>query len=647
MLIRSAPDSSPRSAELSRRLRALIGVVVLAFAVLVGRLWQLQIVRGDQYYEQTRENVVDQRFLPAVRGKILDRFERPIADNRPAFNLYATPKKVDAAELERLAALLELGEEERARARERLEAGRERDPRRPVLLLEDQGRERASLVRQEHLAFPGVEVRDEPYRHYPNGSLAAHLVGYMNQINAEELAKLSDEGYEPSEQIGRYGLERKWENYLRGTKGVERFVVNARGQRVEGEEAEGLIEGPKFEPPVAGHNVVLTLDLDLQKLVEKELSAHAAGAVAVVEVDTGRVLALASTPSFDPNVMTGHLTRAQLAQLTNDPRKPFIDKTLRQHYPPGSTYKFVPALAALEAGIVGEHETLSCPGYFQAGRRSFRCNSFHEKVDIREALQHSCNVYFWKVADRLGMDPLAEIAREFGFGAPTGLGLNGDVSGRVPTRAWYEERGYFTSGYTLNAAIGQGDVEVGVLQLAMAYAAIANGGDLYVPQVVERIESPDGDVAVQYEPIQRRHVAVSSRSLEIVREGMYKVVNEPGGTAYRHARSELVPYAGKTGTAQVRSMRRGEQIEVDGWDPRLDHAWFAGFAPYDDPEIAFVVLIEHGGGHGGDQAGPVALAIVEGYLADKKTAALDEGAKDTPRAARHGSPAQRLARGAR
>jgi penicillin-binding protein 2 len=607
------------------RLRYLIVIIFIAFSILVSRLWQLQVVRGEEYFRQTRRNVVDTRMLPSVRGKILDRNLEPIADNRPAFNLYGKAGDIDEEAFERIARVLELTADEQEKMQARIEKAHKRGRRSAVLLLEDQSRDRASLVKQESHLLPELYVHDEPYRHYPHGRALAHLVGYMNQINANEFDEREAEGYQPTDLVGRYGLERSWESYLRGKRGIERFVVNAKGERIEGPDADGLIEGARFVPPVAGHNVVLTIDLDLQEQVEKLLRRRAAGAVAVIEVKTGRILALASTPSFDPNVMTGHLTREREAQMLSDPRKPFIDKTLRQYYPPGSTYKFVTGLAALKGSLVSTEEPLSCTGAHKQGRRVFRCTSAHGKVDFGEAIQHSCNVYFWKLSERVGIDSMAQMARDFGFGEPTGLGLNGDTAGRVPTKQWYEERDTFKIGHTLNAATGQGDVEVSVLQLAMAYAAIANGRKLFVPLLVDRVESASGDVVVQYEPQLRRLVDVSDEAMESVKQGMWRVVNESGGTAYDYARSDMLEYAGKTGTAQVKAMRRRDDDEnLKDWHPDRDHAWFAGYAPAKDPEIAFVVLLEHGGS-GGKHAGPVGKAIVESYFEGRVPSDETEG----------------------
>jgi penicillin-binding protein 2 len=629
VLIRSAPGDAPRSPELHRRLRWMILVCAVVFFGLTGRLWQLQIVRGDEYFEAARSNVVDERFLPSVRGKILDRNGVPMADNRAAFHIYVTPRIFDDTARDRLIEMLSLDPDEAARLTERLAAARTRNPSRPVMVLEDQGRDRAGLVAQARLRLgPGVEVRDEPYRDYPYGKLAAHLVGYMNQLAPKELLELEELGYDANEFIGRYGIEREWEHFLHGKKGIERFIANARGERVDDPDAEDLIEGPQFVAPVAGHDVVLTIDVELQKLAEQAVRAQAATAIAVVEVDTGRILALVSTPSFDPNVMTGHLTRVEDDRMKADPRRPYVDKTLQQHYPPGSTYKFVVAGAALTDGLVSQHERMACNGSYQVGRRTFRCLGTHGVIDLLEAFQHSCNIYFWKLSERVGIDRMAEVARDFGFGAPTGLGINGDVPGRVPTKAFYGDRG-FQIGHTLNTATGQGDVELTVVQMVMAYAALANGGRLYVPQVVEKVQSAAGETVAEYQPVLRRRVNMPAATLDIMRQGMWRVVNVPTGTAHELGRSQIVDIAGKTGTAQVRSKRDTGPASRD-WDPLRAHAWFAGWAPAFEPEIAVAVLIEHGGS-GGKTAAPVAKEIFEGYFTRVKPArAAGSAGKTTP-----------------
>ncbi len=604
--------------ELHKRLKWVALVIILFFALLIGRLWQLQVMRGDSYYERTVSNVVKERYLSSVRGKILDRNGVPLADNRLAFNIYATPKQFTPEAKAELVRMLGLSDDEIAKIDERIAVGKKRDPKSPIVILEDQGRDRAALVEQSVKRIPGVEVQNEPYRYYPQGDLAAHLVGYMTQMTSTEVDKLANQGYEPSELVGRYGLEAAWENYLRGKKGVERYAVDAKGQRLDDKTTLSLIHGDRIVGAVPGANLVLTIDADLQRIAEKAVSQVSAAAVIIVEPKTGKIRAVVSKPSFDPNVMTGHLTRAEETLLLSDPRKPFIDKAMRASYPPGSVFKFVTALAALEDGQAAEDESIFCNGTYQLSKTTFRCNGSHGKLDLVGAIQHSCNVYFWELAQRIGLDRIAETARAFGFGAPTNMGA-GDTGGRIPTKAWYEKQGRYKVGYATNAATGQGDVEVTVLQTVMAYATLANGGTLYVPQVVERVEASDGHTIVAYQPTVAREVKIPTDALEIWKRGMWRVTNEAGGTAFDHGFSDVVPMMGKTGTAEIRTKRRKEDDErdVDGYHPTRSHAWFAGWAPAEDPEIAIVVFVEHGGS-GGRVAWPIAKQIVETYFTSAK-----------------------------
>ena len=630
-------NGGPALPELHRRLRWVAMVFACLFVLLVGRLWQLQVMRGDSYYERTVSNVVKERYLPSVRGKILDKKGAPLADNRPAFNIYATPAELTPQVKAVLAQLLGLDDDELATIDARLEVGVKRDRGAPIVILEDQGRERAGIVEEARPRLPGVEVRHEPHRFYPQGDLAAHLVGYMTQMTANEADRLGQQGYEPSELVGRYGLEAAWENYLRGKKGIERFAVDARGQRLDDETAKALIEGERVIEAVPGANVVLTIDGDLQKLAEKAVAHTSAAAIVIVEPKTGKIRAIVSKPSFDPNVMTGHLTHQQYQQMMDDVRKPFIDKALRATYPPGSIYKFATAIAAMEDGASAD-DPVFCTGEYQPSGTTFRCNGTHGKLDLIGAIQHSCDVYFWKLAETVGLDRISDVAREYGLGVPTNLGINGDSGGRIPTKAWYEQTQHkYKVGFATNAAIGQGDVEVTVLQMAMAYAALANGGTLYVPQVVERVEGGDGHVIVSYEPKVARKVKTPADVLDTWRRGMVKVMTEPGGTAFDHGRTDI-PMLGKTGTAEVKKHHRREEDEkdVDGWHPNASHAWFAGWAPADDPELAIIVLVEHGGS-GGRVAWPIAKQILEQYFAKSgrtftaASAALPDGA-DAPAA---------------
>jgi penicillin-binding protein 2 len=627
MILRRPPGSDPHAPELRQRTGALLAVVAMAMALLVGRLWQLQVIRGDDYYAKARSNVVKTQRPPAVRGRMFDRGGRVLADSRPSFDIAVDPSELDPAGLEGFIAELDLDSSEADEVRRRVEGARQRGVRELVTVLERQGHERAAAVRQIRYRVPGVAVIDGSTRVYPNDGVAAHLLGYLNQPTGMELRRLPSDIYQLGDVIGRFGLERRYEAYLHGKRGVERYLVNASGERVEGDAGElaELIGSDPYTAPDPGHDLHLSIDLELQRAAEQALAGKAAGAVAVIEVATGRVLALVSQPAFDPNAMSGALTLAQETELYGDPRRPFIDKTLRQHYPPGSTFKLITAIAAVESGKLSPSERFSCGGAHEQGGRVFHCTSSHGSVDLTTAIQRSCNVYFWKVAERIGLDRIAETARAFGFGEVTGLDLNDEVPGRIPDTAYYKERGGYTIGYSLNAAVGQGDVEVTVLQLALAYAAIANGGTLYLPQIVDRIDSVAGTSIARYQPIVRNRVELGERTRAALASGTFRAVNEPGGTAFRHAGpgrdgavTGEVAMAGKTGTAQVRA-RQAKAPAYEGWHPHQHHAWFAGYAPAGEPEIAIAVLVEHGGS-GGREAGPIARVVADAYFAAPKEA---------------------------
>jgi penicillin-binding protein 2 len=336
--------------------------------------------------------------------------------------------------------------------------------------------------------------------------------------------------------------------------------------------------------------------------------------VVVVEVNSGRILAMASKPSFDPAVLSGRLTREQALELYDNPYHPMLDKVVMGSYFPGSTYKVVDAVAALEERLVDTQEYIYCKQFHEYGRKSaFRCTGHHGPMNFHSAIVQSCNIYFYHMGERIGMNRLSRYARDFGLGTPTGLGLNGEIGGFIPTRAWYAKHmpEGFRIGNTLNAAVGQGNVTVTPLQLTMLYAAIANGGKLYLPQLVDRVEAEGGRVVVRYPPQLRRRVQASERTLQLVRAGLRGVVAEPGGTAHVAWTGDL-PMAGKTGTAQVikKDMKKKDPKE---WWRFNDHAWFAAYAPHDAPEIAVVVLIEHGG-NAGKVAAPIAMKIAREYF---------------------------------
>ncbi len=602
------------------RFKVVAALVILSFLLLGARLWYLQVLRGDHYYRKSADNFVKEVVLPATRGQILDQKRRVLVDNRPSYNVYVTPRFLTDEAVAELQRLLKLDADQVASLRAKVEAKKGKDRFRQILVFEDVSRNDMAAIESHRTQLPGVAVDAQPHRYYPHGRLLAHVLGYMNEIGADELARLRDQGYHLQDYVGRAGVERQWEPFLRGKDGLERIFVDAKGYTksdVDEEEIASFAQlygGPRRVDPEPGDNVVLTIDLDLQKAVEQALAKHRSAAAAVVEVDSGRVLALASHPSFDPNVLTGRLTRAEDERLQKDPFRPLIDKAVRENYYPGSTFKIVPALAALEDKQVTPEEKMVCHAAYRLPGHTFHCMEEHGSINLHQAMSESCDIFFYHLGERVGLDRMARLAGDLGFGAPTGIGLAGEVPGFIPTQEWYKQQGGFRIGYALNTAIGQGSTKVTVLQLALAYAAIAGDGDLYVPLLVERVEKPTGEAVQTFAPRIRHKLAVAPDNLARVRRSLCAVVNEPKGTAFAARDPSLPDVCGKTGTAQVRKVRHGE---ATGWDTGNDHAWFASFAPAERPKIAVVVLVEHGG-IGGHVAAPTAMEIYRAYFATAK-----------------------------
>jgi penicillin-binding protein 2 len=627
--------------EFRRRYRWLVLFVLVAFSVLIGRLAELQIIEGDMHRAQARRNIVRERYLATTRGVIRDAYGRVLAANRPAYTVYITPGRVDLESTwPRLCRLLGLDESEKARFETRIKeaqaavlaqkATKERDKERDrraeqqVVLKYDADRDAVAWLETHNPV--GVDVSPTPVRYYPYGELGAHLVGYMREVDADALSRLEDRGYRAGDRIGAVGIERRWESYLRGQRGMRKMLVGQRGKlnRDSADELEArYLEEPRRIEPIPGRDVSLTIDIDLLASVEKALRGQAAGAVVVVDVRTGRILAALSKPSFDPNVVSGGGGIAAAAdafrRLNVDPLKPTLDKTISAAYPPGSTYKPFSALAGLADGLVDPAAEVDCRGGYEYGKRFFRCEGIHRHVNLHSAIVQSCNTYFYDHGARVSIDRLAATGLDYGFGIKTGIGVNPEARGRMPTRAWYTRRykEAFRGGFTLLSVIGQGATTVTVLQLALAYAALANGGTLYQPQLVRSIETSDGTVVQEFPPRVRRMVGVDAEHLEIVKRGLEGVVAEKQGTAHKEALPG-VDMAGKTGTAQVTHVTsRG--VDPDRvWYFNRAHALFAAFAPSKSPEIAIVVLIEHGGG-GGKNAVPVAMRVTRDWQKLKET----------------------------
>lgn len=619
--------------EFRKRYKWMALVVLLAFLILLARVVQLQILEYEHWASIARENITRTIAMPATRGIIRDAQGRVVATNRAAYNVYVTPQYLAEGDLARIAALMGLGDEERRRLEERVANVPPRRRSHQIRVFSDITRDQlAALETHEQelcvrttsrnpVRLPCLSMVSEPVRTYPFGTLGAHALGYLNEMNAEELARLRQHGYRLGDRIGRTGIERAWETFLRGRRGYRRVYVDVRGREVEGAVRMAGDERPARREPVPGRDLTLTMDMELMRLVDRAFGGHPSGAAVVVDVRTGALRALYSKPSYDVGAFASGISHQDYARLRDDPFRPLIDKTIYESYFPGSTMKPISALAALNGGILDPAERVECKGRYLLGRTPFGCTASHGEVDMRESLVESCNVYFYRLAEQVGLDRIARLAGDFGLGRRTGVGINTEAPGFIPTRSWYERVGRtFRPGFTLNTAIGQGDVKVTLVQLALAYAAIANGGTLYVPQLVERVTAPDGSVVEELEPRVRRRVDVDPAHLALVVDGLYGAVNNPGGTAYNARIPGGVSVAGKTGTAQVSQRARLDEDPSRAWYYNRAHAWFAGFAPAQDPQIAIVVLVEHGGA-GGRQAAPIAINILTEYLGNQTTTA--------------------------
>ena len=613
--------------EFKKRYKWMALVVLLSFAGLSARVVQLQLVQHDEWAAVARENITKTISLPATRGLVRDTRGRVVATNRPSYHVYVTPQLIDPdRDIARVAELMGMTPQERADFRRRLDAVPLRRRTHQILMFQDISRDQLAALETHETELPGVDVLSVPVRTYPFETLGAHAIGYLNEVSAEDLERLDGQGYRAGDRIGRMGVEKAWESFLRGRRGFRRILVDARGRRQEDRRLRGDPQvREEFREPSPGRDLVLTLDMDLMRTIQRTFRGHPSGAVVVVDVKSGRIRALYAKPSYDLNEMSGRLSQETYREMTEDPFRPLIDKTIYESYFPGSTFKPISAIAALDSEVLDTSFRVECPGYYQVGSQKMKCTSSHGEIDMHGALVQSCNVYFWKLAEQVGLERLNRYAREFGLGERTGVGINSESKGFLASREWYEEHyGRFRVGYTLNTAIGQGNTRTTLLQLALAYAALANGGTLYAPQLVESIQSPDGDVIEEFPPRVRRTIDVGAQHLAVTVQALRGVVNEQSGTAFDARIEDGITVAGKTGTAEVARGARRVRDPRRAWYFNRSHAWFAGFAPAEDPEVALVVLVEHGGA-GGKTAAPLAIQILQDYLgARQATTAMNQ-----------------------
>jgi len=568
------------------RLAALQAVVVLLVAGLMVQFWNLQVVRARHFREQAEHNRSRLVTLAAPRGTLVDRNGQLLVGNRPSFNVVLVPEHAENLDrvVSRLAAALGMGE---AAIRERLAR---RQPYRPVVVKNDATLADIAVLDARRLELPEVSVEVVPLRSYPLAAAAAHALGRVGEISERQLLLAEFKGLLPGALVGQAGIESRYNRELMGKDGFRRVIVNSRGLEV----AEAA-----REPPSDGPNLTLSIDVSLQAAMEAAFAGRSGSAVAL-DPETGEILAMTSTPAYDPNQFTTGIEPARWASLASDPNTPLMNRVIQGTYAPGSTFKVIAATAALEEGVITPGTSFYCPGQLSVYNTVFRCNTpgGHGVVDLRRAISASCNVYFYQVGIRLEIGRLSKWAKLMGLGAPTGVDLPFEASGLMPSAEWKLRvlKTPWYAGETVSVAIGQGQVSATPIQMARVAAFIANGGRLLRPHFARQAKVPE------LPPI------VRPETIAAVREGMCGVV--AAGTGWR-ARLAGVLVCGKTGSAQVVARARLEKTPAA--HELQPHGWFVAFAPADRPRIALAVLVEHGRS-GGESAAPVARRILAHYF---------------------------------
>lgn len=587
------------------RLFGVMCCIMAAFLFLAGRLVYMQIIQGESYYRISKNNCIRRERIQAFRGLIYDRNGHLLVENRPSFNLEMIERDAEPLDqtVKKICAYLEL---EPADIMNKLEKGNGGGYE-PVLIREDVDRNTMAAIAAHRFELPGISIETRARRHYRYPSLASHLLGYLGEISPKEIRDSQSRDRPKGVYIGRFGVEKAFEDYLAGDPGGRIVQVNAGGQ---------IVDVLDKVPPDPGHNIYLTIDYELQQMVET-LLGEKTGAVVAMVPDSGEILAMASSPAFNQNRFVDGMGRKEWQSLSGNLNQPMTNKALQGEYPPASTYKIVTAMAALEEEIVSVDEEIYCPGHYQYGNRLYNCwkEIGHGHLNVVEALSQSCDVFFYHMGKRLDVDTIAKYAHACGLGSPTGIHLDGEADGFIPTAEW-KRRQYgipWQRGETLSIAIGQGYNLVTPLQMAVLISAIANGGVRYQPTILKTIETVEGKQVKNGASDISGRLPASKKTLKIIRKGLWRVVNARHGTAYWHVRDKSVEISGKTGTAQIISRKKGEGRSEDIGDRYKPHAWFIGYAPSENPKIAVSVLVEHGE-HGSSGAGPIAGKLMQNYL---------------------------------
>jgi penicillin-binding protein 2 len=605
------------------RLLIAVSVVVLLVVILVGRFFLLQVADHDRYRTLSMDNRIDLRPLPPVRGMIIDRNGAVLAENQAVYELTVVPEKVPDLDstLQEIGELVDLGERDVARFQRKVQQRPAFEPRVLKSRLSDEEAARFSV---HQYRFPGVMLNASLRRVYPQGPLTAHVVGYVGRISEEETRRIDPAAYRGTLHIGKIGLEAFYETELLGEAGVEQVETDAHGRVVR------TISG---NPSRAGYNIHLTLDSQLQKVAEEALGDHR-GSVVVLEPATGEVLAFVSTPNYDPNLFAHGIDSESYRQLRTSPDKPLINRAFFGRYAPGSTIKPILALAALNHSINPKKKTY-CPGWFVLpdNERRFRCwrRKGHGPVDLHDALEQSCDVYFYQLAQTLGIEVLADYMGRFGIGQTTGIDLLSEPSGLLPTPRWKKEarQKVWYPGETIITGIGQGFLLVTPLQLAVATATLANRGRPVRPRLLRGMEDPRTGVMTRPAEERGRSIKIENPAyFEHVVADMIAVVHGSQGTARASGRSSAYRIAGKTGTAQVVGIPPDSEPNPAELPEELrDHALFIAFAPAENPRIALAIIVENGGS-GGRTAAPIARKIMDYYFIERLRRAALAGSSD-------------------
>ena len=585
-------------------------LTLLILMVYILRMWHLQVLQGATYRYQSENNRIRLEDIPAPRGIIFDRNGVPLVENRPAYHLLLIREDVRDMD-QTIRELARLCGRNPTDFWNILEANKQTPRFVPLRLASDLDRDCLARIEARRVRLPGVVIQLEPKREYIWNGTAAHVVGYLSEITEAELKSDQYQGYYPGEDVGKFGVEGAYEKYLHGKRGGRQVEVDAIGRRIR------LLDEVL---PISGRNLWLTMDIELQRKAE-ELLEGKVGAIVAVDINNGGILAMASKPTFDQEKFIRGLSRDEWQGLSRNPDHPLINRCIGATYPPGSTYKPIVAFAALRENALTEQTTFNCPGFFQFADRKYRCwRSFgHGSVDVERALVQSCDVFFYQAGLKVGVDRLAQTANLFGLGEKPGTGLNGELPGLIPTSAWKKHATGvpWQKGETLSISIGQGFDLVTPLQMAVAYAAIANGGKLWQPYLVGRIEGGSAEDSADIKGKLKRKIPIDRRIFDIVRKGLLGVVQDDRGTAHG-IRDKSVLIAGKTGTAQVVRIADGVDFKVAARGLKQqdrDHAWFVGYAPADNPQIVVAALVEHGG-HGASVASPLVQKIILTYLSN-------------------------------